>query len=288
MSEIVEKLVEILSGKQPSQNIAAAAILLAGTIILSFWLIKTSFGRKSLSASPLRRNNMPEYIPFMFWAVWVALITLAENIRTSVTILQNLTESQETLLSYSLMGLCEAVLIFAMLVAGRQYFVRQMKGFGINFCTAGKDIKAAMLNFAAILPAVAVMIALINLTGFLIKGDDFQMQRNEGLVAITTYQQASVRITVFLFAALIVPVFEEILFRGLFQTSIRGIVSGAWASVILTSILFAIMHPWTHWPALFVLSICLGYSYEKSGSLLRPVFIHMLFNTLSITAALNQ
>ena len=36
----------------------------------------------------------------------------------------------------------------------------------------------------------------------------------------------------------------------------------------------------------FSLSIGIGYSYEKSGSLFRPIFIHALFNATSIIATL--
>jgi len=43
-----------------------------------------------------------------------------------------------------------------------------------------------------------------------------------------------------------------------------------------------------HWPALLVLSMSMGYAYEKSGSLFRPIFIHSIFNATSIIATLNQ
>jgi membrane protease YdiL (CAAX protease family) len=53
--------------------------------------------------------------------------------------------------------------------------------------------------------------------------------------------------------------------------------------------MFAVMHADAgHWPALLALSMSMGYSYEKSGSLFRPIFIHSLFNAASIIAVLNQ
>jgi membrane protease YdiL (CAAX protease family) len=63
----------------------------------------------------------------------------------------------------------------------------------------------------------------------------------------------------------------------------------AWPAIMASSVFFAIMHadP-AHWPALFVLGVCLGYSYEKSGSLFRPIFIHLLFNASSVAIALYQ
>jgi len=65
--------------------------------------------------------------------------------------------------------------------------------------------------------------------------------------------------------------------------------NGAWLAILISSGLFTIIHTNPgHWPALFVLAICLGYAYEKSGSLFRPIFIHSLFNAASIIAALSQ
>jgi membrane protease YdiL (CAAX protease family) len=65
--------------------------------------------------------------------------------------------------------------------------------------------------------------------------------------------------------------------------------NGAWLAILISSGLFAIVHTNPgHWPALFVLAVCLGYAYEKSGSLFRPIFIHSLFNAASIIATLSQ
>ena len=41
-----------------------------------------------------------------------------------------------------------------------------------------------------------------------------------------------------------------------------------------------------HWPVLFVLAVGMGYAYEKSGSLWRPIFIHALFNSIPILQSL--
>jgi len=62
-----------------------------------------------------------------------------------------------------------------------------------------------------------------------------------------------------------------------------------WLAIVISSGLFAMMHANPgHWPALFVLGIGMGYAYEKSGSLLQPIFIHALFNATTIAATLSQ
>jgi membrane protease YdiL (CAAX protease family) len=49
--------------------------------------------------------------------------------------------------------------------------------------------------------------------------------------------------------------------------------------VVITSILFAIIHPGWSAPIIFILSLGLGYAYERTGNLWVPLTIHLLFNS---------
>lgn len=90
-------------------------------------------------------------------------------------------------------------------------------------------------------------------------------------------------------AIVVVPLTEEIFFRGLFQTMLRSYITKPWPAIIFASLVFVAFHENPqHWPALFAPSLCLGYAYEKSGSLFRPIFIHCLFNAMSVFAAMLQ
>jgi membrane protease YdiL (CAAX protease family) len=60
-----------------------------------------------------------------------------------------------------------------------------------------------------------------------------------------------------------------------------------WAAVLVTSLLFAMVHPGWMRPMIFVLSVCLGYAYERTGNLWAPITIHAAFNTLSTVVFLN-
>jgi membrane protease YdiL (CAAX protease family) len=54
-----------------------------------------------------------------------------------------------------------------------------------------------------------------------------------------------------------------------------------WISVIVTSALFAIVHPVWMQPPIFILAICLGYAYERTGNLWTNITMHAMFNTTS-------
>ena len=79
------------------------------------------------------------------------------------------------------------------------------------------------------------------------------------------------------------PVVEEIVYRGLLQSTLRNYFRGPWPTVLLASALFAAMHMNPHaFPALFALGVVLGYNYERTGRLLAPMLIHALFNGVSV------
>ncbi|HYO08402.1 MAG TPA: type II CAAX endopeptidase family protein [Tepidisphaeraceae bacterium] len=126
-------------------------------------------------------------------------------------------------------------------------------------------------------------------------------------------------------ATMLVPVFEEFLFRGHLQTLLVRIFNPAprrgeplvlgsvgaalsqlggaddgpipppedaprrrfvWLAVVITSILFSSLHPSWSAPLIFILSVCLGYVYERTGNLWAAVLIHALFNASSTIAFL--
>lgn len=279
------EIIKAAYGEFSYTNIIDFIVLLTGTLLFGGWLLKTSFGRIALSDSPPRRNNMPPYLPFIPLFIWIGVISLA----TSVTekLLPDLPDWQNALLDNIILCNSEIITIAAIILLARASFARRLKGFGLNPKTIHKDFPAALLNLFTIWPLIAATLLLTMHLGQFILGPDFEIQPHEELELIRAYSQLPVRVLIVVTAAVIVPVFEEMLFRGLFQTMLRSILVNSWLSIIISSVIFALAHanP-SHWPALFVLSIGMGYAYEKSGSLLRPIFIHALFNTISIIGTL--
>ncbi len=86
------------------------------------------------------------------------------------------------------------------------------------------------------------------------------------------------------------PVLEEVLYRGIFQETLRRLGLGAWPAILGTSIFFAAMH-WTvveihALVSLAVLSIGFGWIYEKTGRLTAPIVMHALFNAGNLGIAM--
>jgi len=290
--------------KQFFSGITAADIIifLPGVIIFGIWLLKTSLGRKALAESMPRRNNMPVYLPFIPLLLWFGAVSLAMSIKGEL--LPDLADWQIAFLDNLILCIGAIVAMAAIIFLARARFARRLKGFGLNAKTIHKDFFAGVLNLLCVWPLLILVILLTIFVGKVILGQDFEMQQHQELELIAAYPQLPVRVLIVITTVAIVPIFEEMLFRGLFQTMLRSFLEArnhqspitnyqipnrAWLSIAISSGLIATVHAEpAHWPALFVLSACLGYSYERSGSLFRPIFIHSLFNASSVIAALYQ
>lgn len=90
----------------------------------------------------------------------------------------------------------------------------------------------------------------------------------------------------------LVPIAEELTFRVFFQSMFLRIVRSRWAAVFASSAVFTVAH-WGAIPedgkhalaSIFVLSVAIGASYERTGRLGVPIVMHMCFNAANIVAA---
>ncbi len=327
----------------------ALLICLVGLVLFGIWLLKTSWGRNAFVDSPVRRNDMPVYVPGILLFAWFGVFP------TTILIGKKLSADLPAWSSAAIINavycLDATALAAGTLILARYHFARRLKGFGLNPKTIPRDFLTSFLNLLTVWPLVMAALVLTIYVGRLIWGPKFDLGRHEELELIRQYSQLPLRISVFVVAVVMAPILEELLFRGMLQTMVRslwirwwtrpprqwpltqgpvggqganptgaqsapatidallaglpplagrvfspadnccGISSrstiGVWLSIAPSAALFAIAHANTgHWPALFILGVCLGYAYEKSGSLLRPIFIHSIFNAIMVVSAL--
>jgi len=112
------------------------------------------------------------------------------------------------------------------------------------------------------------------------------------LEAIRDADSPAVALGLAMVPILLAPVIEEPMFRGMMQTVLRHAAGfERWPTIIITSVLFSLVHlaavPWQSMPGLFVLSLGLGYAYERTGKLWAPMAIHALFNAVNVTLVLS-
>ncbi len=276
-SEIIQQLSKITA--------VDIIIFAAGVFLFIRWLSKTTFGKNALADSPLRRTSMPLYMPIIPLIIWFAGVMAA--ISAVKKFFPGLANWQSVFFDNLILCIGAIAVMVIIIFLVRATFARQLKGFGLDARTIPKDFLSAAGNLLAVWPVLTLLFLATVFLGRLVYGSDFQIQKHEELELMTSCPQISVRVIIVVAAVVIIPVVEEMLFRGLFQTIIRSYLQRPWPAIAASSILFATAHAnATHWPVLLALAMCLGYSYEKSGSLFRPIFIHIFFNASSIIATL--
>ena len=83
-------------------------------------------------------------------------------------------------------------------------------------------------------------------------------------------------------------IFEEVMYRGLILPAFDAVIGGktVWKAAIATSAFFAVMHIGAAQPSaivgLFVLSLGLCWARVKSGGMIAPIVIHIVFNAMNI------
>lgn len=243
---------------------------------------------------------MPLYLPFVlllgFFGVMPLMMSGVQRVSA------NLADWQAAALGNLTYSIVAAATVAVSIFLAREHFARRLKGFGLDGRTILRDIPAAFVNLLAVWPLFTVLIVVTIYVSRLF-WREYQMQPHEQLQLVSEHPQVLLQISVVVVAVVMAPLVEEVLFRGMFQTAMRVFLGAywvaettgfqrslvAWVAIAITSGLFAVVHADAgHWPVLFVLSLCLGYAYEKSGSLVRPIVIHAMFNGIMVLSTMSQ
>ncbi len=164
------------------------------------------------------------------------------------------------------------------------FFVREnhttwSEAFGFDRSGA---ILAMLLAMVVTLVALPCAWILGQLSAELMTLIRLQPQIQEAVTTLQTTVGVPQQIYMASAAVLLVPVAEELLFRGILYPTLKGL---GWPRLAFwgTAILFGAVHLtlMTFVPLTF-LGLCLAWLYEKTGNLLASIFAHSLFNLANL------
>jgi len=163
--------------------------------------------------------------------------------------------------------------------------------FGLVARKPAREIRAGFLGLIAALPLTFGITAVVVAVGSLLSAPPPPQIGHKMLEEMVVTRQTSAMVLMVVSAVLAAPLFEEIVFRGLMQTSLLSSMKlHRWWVIIFSSIVFAAIHvtsaTWHTLPALFVLGMVLGWLYERHGSLVPCFMVHAGFNAINIALAM--
>ncbi|KKL55123.1 hypothetical protein LCGC14_2258560 [marine sediment metagenome] len=160
------------------------------------------------------------------------------------------------------------------------------RGLGLSARRLLWDAGRAVVAFLAVVP---LCIGAMILMQWLMELGVFPIQpREHPMLVFLVDAGPGWRLAVIVGAVVCAPIGEELFFRGLLQSMLRRMLGGPWRAILVTSAAFAVVH-WGQFqdmPALFLLAVALGYSYERTGRVTGPILIHAIFNGVMIWAKL--
>jgi len=151
-----------------------------------------------------------------------------------------------------------------------------------------KDCAVGVLVWIISFPVVISLSQFIEVLNYLIFGTFGEEQ-----MAVRYFKLISTSPHLLTFAlisiVILAPIIEELVFRGFLQTYLKQKVNLKFA-LIISSACFSLLHiapsqgvgNITLVISLFVLSLYLGFLYEKKHSLYAPIALHMTFNSISV------
>lgn len=147
-----------------------------------------------------------------------------------------------------------------------------------------KNLKRYLpLSILFYLLALPLILSAGQLVEYVVRALNGTPQSQELITHFMEERSPGVVTSMLFFAAIFGPFTEEVLFRGFLQPALREIV-GVWKAIFLSAFLFAFVHLNLYvFLQVFLLGLVLAYLFEKTGTLLSPILVHMLHNTTTLT-----
>jgi len=279
--------------------------ILVGAIAMQVGIQTGLFSRRALGITDSAALPIPATAPHAATssnpATWPANDKANENKNVTAGAETRVAASAPEVPSAELMWV-QAVSIIAELIAAGMalvachwLFVNGLRGMGLHLSGLGRG---ALVGLGALLILYPILFA-----------DDFLMSQfykvstHETIKEMEQTPDFMVRLGYVLVAGIGAPIAEEIFFRGIFQSALiqrfwgfvaqwpadarrRPPVAQRWGAMAVTSLLFCSVHNLDHFPILFVLSLGLGYVYERTGNLWASIFLHAGFNGITLVQVL--
>lgn len=276
-----------VAGSQGETQSGTATVLLtidillvgAGAVVLLMWVVRWwRRGRRDpLAGAEARPNTMVPELLLVPLGIYFGASLLLNGLYRS-----GLSDATSRTTLMNLNNAVQLAALFACLAVARMVFSGGMQAFLWGRSRLSHALASALWMW---LVALCVCSALVWVTAEVLIRFGYSLPIHPTLEALA-HEAPSLGATAALCvgAVIIAPIAEECFFRGLLQTVLSNLLGSRWRAIGLSAAVFALMHsdqPHAVLP-LAALAVILGYAYERHGSLLVPILLHVAFNLRTI------
>ena len=257
-----------------------ATIFLSGFAIDLAWLFRPSWRRKITSGvSPPRATS---------WGIGTVVKTILLFVLASMglsillailraVVFRGVSPNFFILFHTTLSDLICVGIVIGFIRAGRGHW----KDLGFRSIRWGKELLVGIAGYAAVVPLFFLILFFLIIVVQIFSYEPpphplvevfLEEERSPGLIAYSLF-----------LACVAGPILEEIFFRGFCYPAFKKRWGVGWA-LILSAAFFSLIHQnaFAFLPV-FVLGLALGYLYEKRGTLVPSIVLHIVHNSIFIT-----
>ncbi|MFA5500883.1 MAG: CPBP family intramembrane glutamic endopeptidase [Candidatus Omnitrophota bacterium] len=154
-------------------------------------------------------------------------------------------------------------------------YKEDLRALGLSLKNCIRNIFYGVVGYIALIP---VLITILAITAVIINITKYVPERQPVVELFLKEKNAAFLMYSSLFAAILGPFIEELFFRGFMYGALKKYAGALWSAVI-TAAIFAALH--THivgFFPIFALGILLAYLYEKTGTLVSSITVHITHN----------
>jgi len=278
---------------KPEQLFAVAVFLPPAIIVLWLFVRRGTLSPHSLDAAPPRAVSLTVIdlgVAFLLFFAGVFALSSALRHFGYAAKLETRTFTPEELATVSLLqhAIQAAVVLYLLIRVALQ--PRGWREWGLVPRSPGREVKLGLLALLAAVPLVMGVTSLVVVAGEWL-GLKAPATGHEMLKVMTDSPSPVALAMLLVSAVILAPLMEETIFRGLVQTVLKDYCRDArWTLVLVSALIFTVIHlsssAWQVMPGLFVLGVMLGWLYERTGSLLPGLLLHVGFNAVNSAWAL--
>jgi len=275
------------------------AILLPLAVVAIMAAVRVGMFRPSaLTGVPDRVGVLTQVDLFMCLAVMMAGMAVVAPVLERLGLLPGQTGEGVAPGELDAMAVaCRALVVQALVqlpvvlvVVVRVCVTKEVGRLGLKPYRAFREVGIGLAAVVAVLPVMFALTQICSLLGLLLLGEAPPAIGHELLAVLRESDSTQATALLLMSAIVLAPLFEEVIFRGLLQTSLLSVLGPPqrWTVILIAAGVFTFIHMGVAWqvlPALFVLGIVLGWLYEKTGSLLPGVTTHAAFNAVNVVLA---
>lgn len=252
----------------------AFGVLIDGTLIAARIRGKTVRIRTAEPATPAWTLWDAGKVVILFIFFGYILVIIEALLATAFPVFK--VENFKMIINSTLLDILVIVLILHFVLGERRQALRDL---GLSFQNFGRNVVYGIMGYVATIPVLVLIVIATFIVITVIK----YTPAKQPVVDLFLKEKGAAFLTYAgIFAAVFGPIVEELFFRGFLYSALKKRAGVFW-SMAITAALFSALH--THpvgFLPIMVLGMLLAYLYEKTGSLVSSVTVHVMHNAAMV------